>query len=459
MGAGMQLPTLKNLAAAPTLGEDQRQSDTAPPLLKRHPIKALLGAAKAHMRAVSRGRSLPPGSLAEAEQYLLDDPHYLLSLQKIHGPILKAWLHGKVTTCIFGVALGRRFLAENEDKITGATTDFTPLFPHGVLRQMNGEPHREYRRLFIEAFKATDLAASQPAIRDIVDDMLSSLADIAQPASLAEMRETLKHALSAIMFRLLLSIERDWSGYDRMLAVYDRYAPNGTFKTAKPAHHQYFAEMKEILSERASEIRSQKPFPNMLSYLLAADRLDETSIGNLLQMAEAGRYDVMGLWTWLLRMLGTNGDVLERISQDSDETRRAAYCEAVVMEALRLEQSEFLLRRANSDIVFDGFFIPKGSIIRIAIWETHKDPEKFKDPFRFDPTRFLGSVRLSDAYAPFGLDKHRCLGADWIVKLGAIFVERAALKLRWDIISDAAPVNGTFHFEPSPTLAIRFDRV
>jgi cytochrome P450 len=253
-------------SATSTLSDQEQVSDRVPPVLKRHPIKAVLGAAKAHIRAAAHGRRLPPGSLAEAESNLLDDPHYLLSLQKIHGPILKAWLHGKVTTCIFGVALSRRFLAENEDKVTGATSDFTPLFPHGVLRQMNGEEHREYRRLFIEAFKATELTAHLPAIRDIIDDMLVSFTELDQPASLHDMRVTIKQALSAIMFRLLLSVERDWHGYDRMLAVYDRYAPDGTFKTARPVHHESFAEMKDILAERASEIRAQEPFPNMLSF-------------------------------------------------------------------------------------------------------------------------------------------------------------------------------------------------
>lgn len=421
--------------------------------------KAWLGATRVQLRALSRGAKMAPGSLRQPGEAASGDPLYLLKLRARHGPILKARLSGKITTCIFGIARGRKFLAENEDNITGATSDFTPLFPHGVLRQMNGEHHREYRRLFIEALQATDLNFHMSAIREIIDDMLVDFAELPQPATLADMRVTIKQALSAIMFRLLLSIERDWHDYGRILAVYDRYAPDGTFKTARPVHHECFAAMKEILAGRCSEIQSQEPFPNMLSFLLAADRLDETSIGNLLQMAEAARYDVMGLWSWLLRMLGSNGRVLEWISQEPDESRRAAACEAVVLEALRLEQSEFLLRRATADIVFDGFFIPKRSIIRIAIWETHKDPEKFKDPFRFDPRRFLGSGRLVDAYAPFGLDKHRCLGADWIVKLSAMFVEQAALKLRWDIVSDAPPVNGTFHFEPSPTLAIRFRRL
>jgi cytochrome P450 len=129
------------------------------------------------------------------------------------------------------------------------------------------------------------------------------------------------------------------------------------------------------------------------------------------------------------------------------------------MEALRLEQSEFILREATSDIKFDGYFIPKRTRIRIAVWESHKDTDHFADPFRFDPQRFVGRMPPADSYAPFGLDKHRCLGADWVVKLSAAFVERLAAGLRWEVMGSAVAERGVFHFEPSRTLSIRVRRV
>ena len=405
----------------------------------------MVSAAKAHFRAAVRGKRLPTGSLAEIEPRLAEDPTYLLTLQEKYGPYFRAWLNGKITTCIFGIERGRRFLVQNEDKVTGATIDFKPMFPHGVLRQMNGDTHRDYRRRFIEALKATRIETHEASIHDIVRDFLAEAAADVQPAKIDAICTKAKLALTKIMFRLLFSIEQDWHDFDRLLSLYDQYAPDGTFKRALPIHRDYLDQMETIVLSRGSEIAESPAIPSMLAFLQAGGRLDETAIGNLLQMAEAARFDTMGLWLWLVRMLGSNSWVFDWIANEKDPEKRATYCEAVVMEALRLEQSEFLLRRATSDIEFDGFFIPKGTIVRIAIWETHKDPAKFKDPFKFDPKRFLGPGKLADAYAPFGLDKHRCLGADWVIRISAIFVEEAALGFRWSIVSELRlPCSGHF---------------
>ncbi len=420
-------------------------------------LKAMLSVARARLRAAAHGARLAPGSLRMPDRRAVADPGFLLEQAERHGPIFKAWIAGKVTTCIFGLAAGRRFLSENEDRICGATTDFTPLFPHGTLRQMTGEPHREYRRIFIAAFKATDLRAHKAAVRAVLREAGVELAAARQPMAHEAIRATFKGALTEILFRLILGIDRQWHGFDRMFAAYEQYAPNGTFLAVRPEHRKIFDEMADLLHTRAGEAGSA-PYPSLLAYLAKEGKLDATSIGNLLQMTEAGRFDTMGLWCWLVRMLGQNGGILDRVAAEDGDGRRSVLCEAAVLEALRLEQSEFVLRRAASDIVFDGFFIPKRSLIRIAVWEAHKDPSSFADPFRFDPQRFLDRKVSTDAYSPFGLDMHRCLGADWVVDLGALFIEQMARDLRWNIVADATPTPGVFHFEPSDRLAIHFRR-
>jgi len=421
---------------------------------KRHPFKAWLGSTKVKIRAAAHGRKLAPGTLREPTQRTLDDRRYLLQLREKHGPVLTAWLDGKVTTCIFGLQLGRKFLVENEDKIAAATTDFTPLFPHGVLRQMNGDSHREYRRLMIGAFKGVNLSDHQTAIDSIVDDMLDELRDLPQPVPLAQLRVAFKAALTKIMFRLVLSIDTNWPKFEAMLAAYDKYAPHGTFKTARPVHIESYGEMRTLLLERSTELENVTTAKSLFDHLRQLGRVDETVLGNLLQMTEAGRYDLMGLWSWLIQMLSTDKNWLERIASEPDAKTKADLCEMAVMEALRLEQSELLLRRALRDIVFEGYFIPQKSIIRIAIWETHKDPANFANPFAFDPSRFLRAGSQAESYGPFGLDKHRCLGPDWILHISSIFVERIAQRFNPIVVADGAPERGIFHYEPSSAFKV-----
>jgi cytochrome P450 len=424
------------------------------PLSRR--LKAGVGAAKAHLRALAHGSRLAPGTLHEPDAQELADPRFLMKLNQKYGPILRARVSGKVTTCIFGIPQGRRFLVEHDNSIEGATTNFIPLFPHGSLRQMTGEPHREYRRLFAEAFMAVDIDEHSEAIRSIIDDMLAKSTQSARPLKLGEVQIELKRRLSEILFRLVLGIPRDWPQYERLLAVYEIYAPHGTVNTVRSEHRHIYDEMKDFVVARADELRSGAEFSSLLGHFAKVGKLDDTVIGNLLQMTEAGRFDTMGLWSWVIKMLGDNMEVLDRIAAVTDKKRRVEFCEAVAQETLRLEQAEFLMRRATSDIVFEGYFIPKGTMVRVAIWAAHKDPNNFEDPFRFNPDRFMESGSTKDIFAPLGLGKHRCLGADWVITMSAMLVEQAALGYRWSIVEDAEPERGRFHFEPSQKLAVLF---
>lgn len=402
---------------------------------------------------------MAPGSLRQPGSAIEEDPFFLTKLHELHGPILKARISGKITTCIFGIAHGRKFLNESHDRIEGVSTNFRALFPYGSLRQMTGEAHREYRRVFVEAIKGIRLSEHDARVRKVLHRTFTSLTDREQPVDRETIRSALKLALTEILFGMVLGIDRDWHSYDPLMDAYGRYAPNGTVDTVLPEHAEAYAEMKRLVLLRADEIGAGANRKSMLGQVLEAGTLDQTSIGNLLQMTEAGRYDMMGLWFWIVRMLGGQDALLDRVAVLPTGEERLALCEAVPRETLRLVQSEYILRRATDDIVFDGYFIPRRSMIRIAVWEAHKDPNTFADPFAFDPMRFVGNKVANDQYSPLGIGKHHCLGADWVIGLSAILVDVAAGAYRWRLVGDAAPKRGRFHFEPSESLAVEFRRV
>lgn len=68
-----------------------------------------------------------------------------------------------------------------------------------------------------------------------------------------------------------------------------------------------------------------------------------------------------------------------------------SFTEAFVLETLRTNQSELLMRRAQRDFVFDGFLIPKHATVRVCLWESHKSPDAFASPLEFQPDRFLSA--------------------------------------------------------------------
>jgi hypothetical protein len=113
-----------------------------------HSVRIVLHAAKI-------GARLPPGSLRPVQQEVNADQHFFMNRAKALGPIFKVILNGTYTTCVLGHERGMRLLAANEDRLPGLTIDLRRLFPIGALRQMTGDTHQRYRRLFNQAMHAT----------------------------------------------------------------------------------------------------------------------------------------------------------------------------------------------------------------------------------------------------------------------------------------------------------------
>jgi len=76
-----------------------------------------------------------------------------------------------------------------------------------------------------------------------------------------------------------------------------------------------------------------------------------------------------------------------------------------------------LPHRVMQDDFYDGYFIPKGSLVFANIWAMLRDPEVFPDPERFDPERYLEKVDKETARQRdprvfvFGFGRRRCPGA------------------------------------------------
>ena len=151
--------------------------------------------------------------------------------------------------------------------------------------------------------------------------------------------------------------------------------------------------------------------------------IDETVVGNAIYMIEMGRYDMRGLFRWILKYLCDHPqfvDELRRIRAAEGTAQKLA--EACVLETLRLDQAESLNRYVAEEFTFEGYRIPKGCCLLILLRESHRDGDNFHDPDCFLPERFLNRQYSADEFAPFGFD-HRCIAAELVVRLGTMFVE------------------------------------
>jgi cytochrome P450 len=419
--------------------------------------RGLQGQRHAH---ASGGAAMPPGRLRPFENGMRRDQHFILERSRELGPVFKLVADNAWTTCVLGHARARRLLAGREDQLPGVTIELNHLFPGGALRGMVDEQHKTYRRVLLQAVQATPLASHEATIRAFIVEALHTLTAGSRdrPVAGPEIRSALRQAASQAFLPLLFGIGPRSPRFARILAAYRRFGPAAPVYAIRDKHAAAFAELQIQVRELAEEIRRdpQGQAPSLLRHLVSAGTLDETALGNLIYLFEPAHFDVYSLWHWMIKRLGSTPVVVEAFrtaTPGSEEARQLS--EAIVFETLRRDQSEHLLRRATTDIVFESHLIPEASTVRVCIWEGHKDPEVFPDPFRFDPHRFLGRSYDIDQFAPFGLDKRRCIGGEYVMGLGAWFAEELVRGFEWDVTGDGPPIRGPFHWEPSPEFAIR----
>ncbi|OTA98840.1 hypothetical protein M426DRAFT_101140 [Hypoxylon sp. CI-4A] len=92
------------------------------------------------------------------------------------------------------------------------------------------------------------------------------------------------------------------------------------------------------------------------------------------------------------------------------------YVEAIVKEVLRWHPVVPMgfAHESTEDDIFEGYFIPKGSILRPNIWYFGHDPKDYHDPLEFKPERFLATDGHEPELDPgswvFGFGRRVCPG-------------------------------------------------
>ncbi|KAJ4723912.1 Cytochrome P450 [Melia azedarach] len=117
-----------------------------------------------------------------------------------------------------------------------------------------------------------------------------------------------------------------------------------------------------------------------------------------------------------------------------EDIRKMKYSWNVASEVLRLVPPGFgAFREALTDFEYSGFIIPKGCKLHWTLLGTHKNPEYFPDPEKFDPSRFEGNrQRVPFSYAPFGGGPHICPGREYARLQILVFLHNVITKFRWE---------------------------
>lgn len=139
----------------------------------------------------------------------------------------------------------------------------------------------------------------------------------------------------------------------------------------------------------------------------------------LMTLLVAGHDTVATGLSWTIHHLIENPHALEHAYNEVDRASGAAdggcadlpWLDAVIKESLRLTPVLPIVgRRLQRDMRIGGIDLPAGVRAAPNVYLTHRDPDCFARPERFDPERFLDARLNPYAYFPFGGGVRRCIG-------------------------------------------------
>lgn len=404
---------------------------------------AVLAALRWHA-AVARGaaRGLPPGSLAPLQLGPWFDRGFYLDRHRELGTPFKTVQFVRPMACFVGLAEGLDFMKANEASLGSPGMPFGKFIRGGFLRHMPPELHTVTKSLFAAAFTREVYEPLAPFMRDAFHAELTRMS-LAGDGGVPPRRHV-QRALFSIWMRLFFDVAPDAPARDRLKTLYRTLDIRNPTRASDRAIRAAVDEIMAIARERRRAARDDGAPP---SFLAALERArpgavdDPTLLGNLVYMGHTTWADVSGLLVWVFRMLTEHAAWADRLRaigsgarEDDGDPRLAA---RIVMETLRLEQSEHLYRVANRDLARGDTLIPRGWLVRLCVRESHQDPRVFADPATFDPDRFRDRAYSLREYSPFGGGlRHACVGEGLTTHVASLFAETLATGFRWSTVAD-----------------------
>lgn len=218
----------------------------------------------------------------------------------------------------------------------------------------------------------------------------------------------------------------------------------------------------EILFEAIAERRADPLTAirdDALSLLIRATYEDGSPLEDhvirdeLLTMLMAGYETTTAGLTWAFERLLRSPDKLARLLTEL-EGGDERYLMAVVKETLRRRPViPIAARKALVPVDLLGYALPAGSVLMVAIYLIHSDPNIYPDPEAFEPERFLDydpKGTEGGAWIPFGGGIRRCLGATLAQYEMAVVIRTLLEEAELELVEAAAEPVARRRFTLSP---------
>ena len=219
-------------------------------------------------------------------------------------------------------------------------------------------------------------------------------------------------------------------------------------------HEEMRTRADAILLDYIKRRRQEAPGHDLLQILMDArysdgeGMSDDLVLSESMQLLVAGHETSSNALSWLLYLLSSRPDCLEKVRREFDsvlggrslsypDVPKFEFATQIIQEALRLYPPFWMVdRMARADDRVGDLAIPGGSTVVVFIYGAHHSPQYWENPESFDPERFTKAnekLHRPYAYLPFGAGPRGCIGGNYamlqILMILSVLLRRYDLQL------------------------------
>ena len=314
------------------------------------------------------------------------------------------------------------------------------------LLTTEGEAWRTQRRLIQSGFERKQLEVLSSIMQDSLADSLRDF-DRLSSGGPVDIYPLMMKITFAMVARSLFGARLKGEDIDLISLAISTVQEFMVRQTIQPYLNPWFAvsgelrkhwEMRNrafgILRDYIQRRRKEVPGHDLLQILIDArysdghGMSDELVVSESMQLLVAGHETSSNALSWLLYLLSSRPDCVEKVRQEFDsvlgekplsygDVPKFEFTTQVINEALRLYPPFWMVdRMALADDHAGDIDIPEGSTVVVFIYGAHHSSKYWDDPESFDQERFSKAnekLHTPFAHLPFGAGPRGCIGGNY----------------------------------------------
>ncbi|KAF7292084.1 Cytochrome P450 [Mycena indigotica] len=413
-----------------------------------------------------RDEPLPPGPLfrrlwlGQYNELVFD------KWARAFGPLYSVWFGDQLIVVLSHPRVAQDLLVENGAVFSSRKDYYVKneviLHDRAITANPYDQRWRDHRNTAMRFLSERAVAGYSDAIESEVVTLLRSLYDesnaCAKPVTpaLSAVRFTLNNMLrvsfgqrtTSLEDALLHRIQRLVMEFDDITSPTSnaidfvkplRWFPTRTYKRAAQLNaemNDQYGSMIAAMQERLDNGEADAIPECAIKHILQNEAWEHEDVLMLaVAFAFGGVHSIAGILQWFIAFMATHPAVAaaahaeldqvvgrDRLPTNEDE-KDLPYIRAIIKEVQRIHSPFWVPtpHYSTADFVYNGMFIPKGTVVILNCWTMHHDETRYPDSYTFNPERYLGddlsssaSSKLRDPMArdhwAFGAGRRICPG-------------------------------------------------